>query len=353
MPLRLVADPSHVKSAPKCDEAVHLPEQIRILRRQALQERLIGYCRPGELHLIPSFIAHHSILPFTVHRCFSLCAARYLCTLEGVEKQCYNVVIELGYAVQACSSPRGRHVMSQDKLAKYRAKSRCAAELRYGRPLVQAFDKRGALLGKLNETFGEKMPHWRTENVAVHLIDNETAATREITVDHLRCLYIHEDPGTIQEFHDGAKRFIGMVQEVFPEIGDITSRLGVRFISVFQSPGCADFSAAYSKVRSVYLAEQVPLSLKVTDCQLVLQHETGRVSIGPVRKGEAWVRSLFSSPDAHMPDFGFGSDTDSYVVNPAIDAHLDVNAIFTAVYDQTCATEYEALAALGLGSKNG
>lgn len=242
--------------------------------------------------------------------------------------------------------------MSKDKLSGCRAKSRCIVELRYV-PLVQAFDKRGALLETLNAAFKDKMPHWRAENVAIRILNDPDATTREIAVDHKRYLLAYEDPGTVQEFLDDGKRVIQLVHSVLPDLWEGINRIGVRFISVLKADGYGDFADIHAKVMSTFFAPRIPLSLAITDCRAVLEHETGRMLVGPARRGEAWLREVFSTPDAHMPEIGFGLDTDNYVVNPKIGSVAEVITAFTTVYEQTLATEYEVAAALGLRSKNG
>ncbi|MHB1001981.1 MAG: hypothetical protein ACYC27_22295 [Armatimonadota bacterium] len=242
--------------------------------------------------------------------------------------------------------------MLKDKLAKSRAKSRLIMELRYP-PLVQAFDRRGSLLEALSDTFATKMDQWRTENVTVTLLNDYNSPTRQATLDHRHCLFIYEDPATTQEFFDDAKRFINLIHKIFPELCGKVDRVGMRLVSVINSEGYADFAALNERVISTFFATPLPISIPISDCQAVLQHETGRVSIGPTRKGDEWLNGIFTQPDNNVPDLGFGIDADSYIANLMVKSTNDVINAFTTVFEQTMLTELEVATALTIGDKNG
>lgn len=242
--------------------------------------------------------------------------------------------------------------MAKDKLVRHRAKSRLILELRYP-PLLQAFDKRGALLEALSNQFKHKMDDWHTDNVTVNLFDDRTAPRHQISVDHRHCVLAYEDPGTIQEFYDDGKRLIQLLDKIFPSHWNAIDRIGVRFISILRDDSFASFTSINEKVMNTFFIPRVPLSLTITDCQAVLEHETGRVCIGPVRKGEAWALSMFTLPDTKVPDIGFGVDVDSYVSNPKIESTSEIVKLFYTVFEQTVLTEQEVATALGIGTKNG
>jgi hypothetical protein len=235
--------------------------------------------------------------------------------------------------------------MAKDEFGKHRSKSRFVLEIRY-EPLIQAFDRRGALLEKLLQNFRKKMEHWRTENVAVHLADDFNSPSKQITVDHLRSLIIYEDPGSLEEFLNDSERFIRIVSEVFPGKLTRVKRIGVRFISVFELPGYGTYEDVFTKFMQTFFASQLPSSLRFKDCSIVLEHESGRIGAGPAKQDENWVKGIFSKSEENMPKFGFGIDIDSYAKEVECSSQENLVASFKTVFDLTVATENELIQAL-------
>jgi len=235
--------------------------------------------------------------------------------------------------------------MAKDEFGKHRSKSRFILEIRYD-PLIQAFDRRGILLETLLHSFKNKMEHWRTENVAVHLADDFNSPSKQITVDHLRSLIIYEDPGSLEEFLDDSERFIKVVSGVFPGKLTHAKRIGIRFISIFELPGYNTYEDVFTKFMQTFFISQLPSSLRFKDCSIVLDHESGRIAVGPAKRGENWVNGIFSRSEDNMPKFGFGIDIDSYAKEVECNSPDNLVASFRTVFDLTVATENELMQAL-------
>lgn len=235
--------------------------------------------------------------------------------------------------------------MAKDEYRKFRKKSRFILEVRY-EPLLQAFDSRGRLLETLHPIFKKKMEHWRIENVAVHLADDFKEPSKQISVDHLRSLIIYEDPDSLEEFHNDAKRFIKKLYELFPEGMKNIKRLGVRFISIFDLPEFKDYKDIFQKIMATFFSPNLPYSLKFNDCRAVLTHETGTINVGPVKSDENWVKEIFSKPEENVPPAGFGLDIDSYAKTLECNSSTDLAGSYKTVFGLTVASEIETLQSL-------
>lgn len=235
--------------------------------------------------------------------------------------------------------------MAKDEYGKYRSKSRFILEMRY-EPLLQAFDRRGKLLETLHPIFKKKMEHWRSENVAVHLADDFKSPSKQITVDHLRSLIIYEDPGSLEEFYNDAEKLIKNVNLVFPEGLINIKRMGVRFISIFELPGYESYEEVFKKFMETFFLPSLPLSLKFKDCSAILEHDSGRVNVGPAKQDENWVKEMFSKNEDNVPKFGFGVDIDSYAKEVECKSPSDLVSSYKTVFGLTVAVENELVQAL-------
>ena len=235
--------------------------------------------------------------------------------------------------------------MAKDELGKYRSKSRFVLEVRY-EPLLQAFDRRGVLLETLHPIFKKKMGHWRSENVAVHLADDFKSPSKQITVDHLRSIIVYEDPGSLEEFHNDADKFLKNVKLVFPEGLVNIKRLGVRFINIFEMPSYGSYDEVFNKCLKTFFAPNLPLSLKFNDCGAILEHDSGRISVGPTKQDENWAKEMFSKNEDNVPKFGFGVDVDSYAKEVKCNSTSDLITSFKTVFGLTLAAENELVQAL-------
>lgn len=232
--------------------------------------------------------------------------------------------------------------MSKDEIGKYRTKSRFIFELRYD-PVLSAFDKRGQILKTINSLFKKKIAHWKVENIAVHFANDFSIPIKQITIDHLKTLIIYEDPDSLDEFSQDADRLLKALLQIFPdEIKKIT-RIGVRFITVFEIPGYENFTQVHKKISDTYLSETIPLSLKFKDCRVVLEHETGTINIGPVKEDEIWTKQMFSDIKNNIPKFGFGIDIDSYAKDIECPNDSSLINAFKTTLDLTVASESEII----------
>jgi len=238
--------------------------------------------------------------------------------------------------------------MAKDEIGKFRVKSKFILEARY-EPLLQAFDRRGKILETLHPLFKKKMEHWRTENVAVHLADDFKSPSKQITVDHLRSLFIYEDPGSLEEFNNDAERFLRKLHEVYPEGLNTIKRLGVRFISIFELPDYKEYKDVFKKIMETFFSPNIPLTLHLTDCRAVLEHEAGTINVGPVKQEENWVKEMFSRWEDGIPKIGFGVDIDSCAKNVEISSASELTSTYKSVFNLTVAAENETVQALRRG----
>lgn len=201
--------------------------------------------------------------------------------------------------------------MAGDPLKEARAKAKYVLEVRY-EPLMQAFDRRGAVLEKLFPLFGTKAKHWRVQNVAVAFADDFDRPMRLLEVGHLSSRILYEDPGTYQEFIDDSLRFIGALGELFPQGLLKVNRIGFRAMTVLKHKTASSFEEVFRDIRKRFLSENLPLSLTFTDCSVILEQEHCRILVGPVQKGENWLETAFTRPELKDLSFGIALDVDSF-----------------------------------------
>lgn len=230
--------------------------------------------------------------------------------------------------------------MSKDEIGKYRSKSRFIFELRYD-PILGAFDKRGLILETINSLFKKKIGHWKVENIAVHFANDFTTPTKQISIDHLKSLIIYEDPDSLEEFYNDADRLLKALVKIFPNDIKIITRIGMRFINIFEFPGYNNFTEVHKKIKETYLIQDLPLSLNIKDCRIVLEHETGTINIGPAKENEKWTQQMFADNNNKIPKFGFGIDIDSYAKDIECPQKSDLFNALRTTFDLTIATENE------------
>jgi len=212
---------------------------------------------------------------------------------------------------------QARRAKMQDQIAKSRVKSRHIFEVRYT-PLHQIFDSKGKLIEAIEKDFKEKLPHWRLQNVPVQFSDDFDSPKKQIHADHLRTSFLYEDPGSISEFYDDSKKYFKIFFSVFPDAFSKIKRVGHRRISVFSLPGMKSYDDCLSLIISTFYSGNTKLSFKFSDCRFTFVHELGQATIGPVKKGEPWLKEFFSLPELNVPNFGIGLDVDSAAINPKL-----------------------------------
>lgn len=232
--------------------------------------------------------------------------------------------------------------MAKDELIQFRSKKKYVFEFRYN-PILESFDKRGLVLQKLNEAFKSKIAHWRVSNIEVQLLDNPERASKIISVDHKISRIIYEDCGSLQEFNDDTKKFIEVFFSIYGKNTKEILRAGVRFQSIFTFPKYKTFDIILNKLREVFINTSCPLTLSITDCQFILNHERGTILIGPVKKDEQWIKDNFLFPENNIPDQGLGIDVDSYSLNTIVENENDLKNLYNTIQQLTLTTEKEIL----------
>lgn len=235
--------------------------------------------------------------------------------------------------------------MSADNFNKQRVKSRFVFEIRYA-PLVKSFDQRGKVLGKMFEAFKSKMPHWQVSNVEVNVADDLQTPMKAIFIDHMIARMIYENPSTLQEFKDDWEKMLSKFQDIYPIAqGDLSiTRIGFRFINVYKIPEAKSFGDIAKRVEDKFLNPNLPISLALKDMQLILKHESGQISFGPVKDKEPWLSQHFKDTSLECK-FGLGLDIDSSIVTPEIKRDEDFLSVCTKVFELSVETENEMLAA--------
>jgi len=199
----------------------------------------------------------------------------------------------------------------KDNLKDIRKKVKYVLELRYP-PLVNVFDKRSEILNKIHPIFKSKMEHWIVQNSQVIIANSFSIMTKQLAVGHLKSSISYEDPSTLQEYIDDSHRFLNELKKVFPELVGL-SRLGFRIISILEDKKSKNFREVSDKIRNQFLANPFPSKINFNDLKIILTGEQFNLSIGPIKKGEDWIKSIFSNSLEGIPEFGIGIDVDSYV----------------------------------------
>lgn len=190
------------------------------------------------------------------------------------------------------------------------------------------------------------MKFWRTGYVEVQMADDFDRPLKQASIDHVRSVIVYEDPGSLEEFYNDARHFLELLYQVFPTELRVISRVGVRSISVLEATGCSDFKGAFDRVMASFFSAQSHLELRITDCQAILDHEAGKVVVGPVREGQLWLKQSFSVPDRNVPPIGFGVDIDSFKTDAACESSAEASKVFSDVLNMTLSTEDQVAALL-------
>ncbi len=232
--------------------------------------------------------------------------------------------------------------MASDELRKARRKAKFVVELRF-EPMPEAFDRRGEVLRILHTRFQKKMKHWSGENVTVKVTDDLQKPSKQILVEHRRFAVTYEDPGSFSEFVDDAEEAMCLVKDVFGTAMTNVERLGVRFVSILESENAHSYDEAMAEVRGVYLAPDLPISIAPNDFNVTLRHEAGQLIIGPVKKGEEWIAQMFAHPEQRVPDYGIGTDVDSFASTVTAKDSGELISTFRKVLALTQASEIELI----------
>ena len=198
-----------------------------------------------------------------------------------------------------------------DPLNATRRKARFIVEVRYP-AAPQIFDTKGQIIEAIHPEVQDRFERWRIETGTIHFDDAKTRPTQDFTISLKRSAVTLEDFGTVQEFTDRTRKYLGlMYDQVGSKIKRVT-RVGVRFIEVIAPPGGASFEDLSERIQHAYLTPAAADGLDVSDLLVKLVHKNGYLQVGPVKKGEDWLSTSFVDPDSNVPDAGVGLDIDSY-----------------------------------------
>lgn len=196
-------------------------------------------------------------------------------------------------------------------IAQHRKKTRFILELRY-EAMPQFIDARGGLVATLLPTVKAEFPHWQVEPGQILFADGGEKPKNQIVLGTKRSLVIVEDGASLESFVTLAENVLQLAFPVMAAGWRVIDRIGVRFIEVARSPK-PTYDSLRSHIVSTFHKTPLGLPLEHTDSQSVMVHKYGRYAIGPTKKKDDWLSTVFGAPDHGVPDIGVAIDVDSFV----------------------------------------
>jgi len=216
----------------------------------------------------------------------------------------------------------------KDVIARIRKKARIIAEVRY--PVVPQFlDMRGKIIGELNSAIKDPFDWWSSNPAQVLFLDRQEKPRAEFVMTPKQTAVILEDVTHVPEFLDRAEKYLRLSHELLGQWITTLSRVGVRFIEVLEVEGLTQFDPVLQHVLGKM--HQLPqVEVRHTDALVRLVHEQGYYQVGPVKRGEEWVKQSFKVPEENVPNAGVGLDIDSFAKDVKIsDADGLISAVLT------------------------
>ncbi len=235
----------------------------------------------------------------------------------------------------------------KDICTSVRRKARLIAEIRYP-AAPRLFDMRGKIIESMHPEIQSHFKHWRIDTGTVHFFDDLNLPKQEFLISLKRAVVILEDFGTMQEFVDRTRKYLGLM---YDQVGDsikTISRLGVRLVEICSLSDSNGFDDMVSRVVSPLCTLPEDLTAQPTDALLKIVHKRGSYTIGPVKKDESWILQTFKEPSRNVPNAGIGLDIDSFVTDIDVKAKEDIQRTFMTVFNLTKAVEESLLRHIGL-----
>lgn len=195
-------------------------------------------------------------------------------------------------------------------IAQARKKTRFVLELR-NEAMPLFIDVRGQIVADVYPSIRKQFPHWQAEAGQVLFADRTERPKSQIILGIRRSLVAIEDASSLEEFTGLAEQVIQLAFPTMESGWQSLERIGVRFMEVAKTPK-ATYDATRAHVLGTFHRTPLDLPLEHTDSQAILVHKHGRYSIGPTRRKDEWLSSVFTDHDANVPEIGIAVDIDSY-----------------------------------------
>lgn len=222
-------------------------------------------------------------------------------------------------------------------------KARYITEIRHS-PLPRVIDTRGEVIERFHPSIKTTFPHWKVDHGSVLFVDELEAPSREVLFSLNRFSYIFEDV-PYSEYRASTRRLIEQLFEFGQDVDVL--RIGARQISVYGIPGVDSYEQVFERVFGAFTRDVPEIGLNYNDIRLTLEHDAGRIEIGPVKAGETWLETVYSRPTEFIPDVGIGVDIDSSAKDFGVGTLTSLVDNLTAVWSITKRVETAVLASLG------
>lgn len=235
----------------------------------------------------------------------------------------------------------------RDPFSSIRRKGRLIAEVRY--PAVpKILDEKGEIIECIHPKIRKPLKHWKVLSDGLIFTDDLNLFKQELIITLKRTAVGIEDFGTVQEFIDRTKNYLGLVYDRIGNSISTINRFGVRLIEICAPNNSDEFEDMLGKVVNSFFKSPEDLTINPTDAYFRIVHDKGAYSVGPVKKDESWIDRSFRDPNANVPDIGIGLDIDSYVTEIKIKNKNDLIEAFIRVFELTKAIEESLLRHQGL-----
>src|SRR5260221_4054556 len=194
-------------------------------------------------------------------------------------------------------------------------------ELRY-EPLVQFFDRRSELLGRIFKDSKTKQPnfqHWQLRDSRVDFVDADQM--RMFIVTYRNCGYQCDDPPSENYAKDQILKYVTAASEVIGEDFEVIQRIGFREIQVFP---VEDLQPIKKLLKENFIQTDTPffraLNANLDDFTVLpLVFRKGdhsfQITLGPASKDDIAMRV---GNVADMPDAALYADIDYYSIGPQL-----------------------------------
>jgi hypothetical protein len=228
-----------------------------------------------------------------------------------------------------------------------RRKARFIVEVRY-EIAPRFFDIRGNIIATTHQAIKDQFPHWQSDQGAVLFGESAQDPVNQFHIGSDRIAFRIEDAESVPVWASDADRYLGLALDVLGKEIRTVSRLGVRFIGVHVGRRTATFEQYAQSVRERFHKLPPDIDVDYVDSMAHLVHKNGQYRVGPVRRGEQWLRAAFRRPDAGTPGVGLGIDVDCCAFEIRHKMHADVLRAFRHVLELTLTTEEALVRQAGL-----
>lgn len=206
-------------------------------------------------------------------------------------------------------------------------------ELRF-EPLVSALDNRSKVIHALMSSLGEKsFPFWKSENNTTIVTNTRETPSRVIQFDKSRLIIVCEDEISLSSFREECIKIVQIVQHIYKDELKLIERIGCRFLTVYSDDKLESYNDCLENVNTKYFNNNLPLSLPVVDSRATIHFENIHCNIGPIKKGEDWIKNYFTKPDENCPEFGYGIDVDAFLNGAELSDEHSVSKHLKMVFD--------------------